>query len=113
MEQQTMSTAESNSADRLVSLLYILTSALRDEAGMPEKDACRIAESTVGMMSQRYGGEYLYCPKRHTIDRARRDDTIRSEWNGRNADDLMRRHAVSRTSLYRILAERKTVPSAP
>jgi len=108
-----MSTHETSAADRLVSLLYILTSALRDEAGMPEKDACRIAEKTVGDMSKRFGGEYLYCPKRPAMDRARRDETIRKEWNGRNADELMRRYDVSRTTLYRVLAERKTVPSTP
>jgi len=99
--------------DRLVSLLYILTSALRDEAGMSEQDACRIAESTLGVMSQRFGGEYLYCPKRQIADLARRDAAIRRDWTGRNAAELMRLYNIRRANLYRILSEGKTVQSTP
>ena len=37
------------------------------------------------------------------LTRAERDQLIRTEWNGRNTRELMRRFGISRSTLYRII----------
>ena len=37
------------------------------------------------------------------IPRAERNRIIRTEWNGRNTHELMRRFGISRSTLYRII----------
>ncbi|WP_341674964.1 Mor transcription activator family protein [Niveibacterium sp. SC-1] len=92
--------------DRSIRLLSILTSALRDEMGMPEQDAARLGEQLVRHMSTRVGGAEVYCPKRLEVDRAQRDAAILRDFTGRNLAEVCRRYGVSKTTVYRVVGER-------
>jgi Mor family transcriptional regulator len=92
--------------DTHVQLLYVLTSALRDEAGMTEQEACCIARQALSGMSKTHGGLYLYCPMRAFVDRAQRDAEIRRRFNGRNLDELQRKFGLKRRRLYQIATGR-------
>lgn len=89
--------------DAAVSFHYDLVRALREGAALPEYIATPIAEKVAASLCQRAGG--LYIPKREM--RAQRDDAVRQSFTGRNHDEVMRRHAISRATLYRILSGQK------
>ena len=56
---------------------------------IPPDAALKIAQTVLENMKQ--------------IPRAERDRIIRTEWNGRNTHELMRRFDISRSTLYRII----------
>lgn len=96
--------------DDRVSLLYLLTSALRDEAAMPETDACRIAECIVTGLAKRRGGEFIYCPstaRRTARDAQVRNAEIRARMSspGEDADSVAKAFGMSRRRVYQICAE--------
>lgn len=96
--------------DRSINLLYLLTGALQHEMGLPERDACRHAQGIVRWLAPQVGGDVVYCPKTIETDRAARDAAIRQEFNGRNRDELCRKHNISKSRLYQIVGE---IPAAP
>lgn len=91
--------------DESISIQFLLTAALVGEAGFPEEQASHIAQQVLnGFNKAGVGGERLYVPC-VVVDRRARDASIRAEFNGRNHDDLARKWDISRTSVYRIVAQ--------
>lgn len=89
--------------DAEMSLVRLLTTVLREEAGFPEQDACRIARSTLLRFSESgHGGRYMYvgtaAPKRDLVRQR-----VVTEFTGDNIPELMRAHGVSRATVYRWL----------
>ena len=54
-------------------------------------------------ISNQIGGREVYINKRPRSEYARRNAEIRGEFNGRNHDELARRHGLSRRQVYRLL----------
>jgi Mor family transcriptional regulator len=80
-----------------------LTEICRAEIGMNEAFASLHAAAILRGLSARYGGAEVYIPAE---DKTERNAAIRAEFDGRNADTLMRKYNISRTTLYRIAGER-------
>lgn len=62
-----------------------------------------LASCIVSGMRSRYVGGQIYMPKTSKSERVARDAAILAEFNGRNLDDLCRRHGVSLDTGYRII----------
>lgn len=92
-------------ADKAVTLSYIMTSALRDELGMSESDAARIAEDLLRNMSRQVGGSEIYFPKLTELERRKRHERVLRAFNGSNADDVIRAEGISRSTFYKIIAD--------
>lgn len=90
---------EKNTASQFSVLVYEMTEIVREEIGLKESLAARIAEAIVHGMQKRNGGQKIYI---HAPDKTQRDEAIRHEFNGCNLDEVMRRHNVSRATVYRI-----------
>lgn len=85
-----------------VSLRADLVRVIRESLGLPETVAVPMADELARGLQQLMGG--LYVPAREL--RETRDAAVRREFNGRNHDDIMRRHDISRATLYRIIGTR-------
>lgn len=86
--------------DAAVSLRYDIVRALRECLGLPENVATPMADHIARGLSQRAGG--IYIPKRE-ICQADRDAAVRRDFNGRNRDQVMKSHGISRATFYRII----------
>lgn len=98
-------------SDEGLSLIYLLTAALRGEAGMNEPDACRISVDVLRGLSKRCGGQYLYCPRiaraipeRPTLSRRERDKEIRARFDGRNYLELCQQYGLTERRIRQIVA---------
>lgn len=85
--------------DAAVAFRYDLVRALREGASLPEYIATPIAEKVASNLCKRVGG--LYIPKREV--REARDEAVRKDFSGRNHEEVMHKHQISRATLYRIL----------
>ncbi|MDQ7989028.1 MAG: Mor transcription activator family protein [Candidatus Dactylopiibacterium sp.] len=89
-------------ADAEITLMGLLTTALREEAGFSEQDACRLAQNVLMRASEQRGGTYLYigavAPAREQIR-----NRVRSEFTGHNHNELAARYGLHRTTVYRYL----------
>lgn len=90
--------------DQEVTLVNLFTAILRDEAGMPEPDACRIAQNFLMRTSESHGGRYLYLGTTSASREIARQRVI-AEFDGHNHAELASTHQVSRSTVYRWLAE--------
>lgn len=61
---------------------------------MPAADT--ILEKTIDVIRSQYAGESVYIGHRRTD----LPELIRKEFNGRNRDELIRKHGISRTMFY-------------
>jgi Mor family transcriptional regulator len=78
---------------------------LGQELGMHEREATPMAHALVRGLRKRYGGRRLgakdlYIP---APSKQERDDAIRREFDGTNADEVMQRHGIKRSRLYQIV----------
>lgn len=96
-------TARAHPEDARAQLHSELTEIVRSEIGMNEHFASDHAAAILRGLCTLHGGSALYIPAE---DKSARNAAIRAEFNGQNADALMRKHGVSRTTLYRIAGER-------
>lgn len=96
-------TASSHHDDARAQLHSDFTEIVRSEVGMNEHFASDIAAAIVRGLCARLGGAALYIPAE---DKRERNAAIRAEFNGRNAEAIMRRHNIGRTRLYEIIKER-------
>ena len=88
-----------------------LLAIVREDIGMNERLAGAFARVLVDGLRHRLGGQELYIP---APDRSERDASIRREFCGGNIDELMKKHALSRASIYAIAgAGRKSAKSNP
>lgn len=100
-----MSDAPVNTAvarDLEVAFRSDLVRVIRESLGLPETVAVPMADEIARGLQRMMGG--LYVPAREL--RETRDAAVRREFNGRNHADIMRRHDISRATLYRIIGMR-------
>lgn len=88
--------------DAAVSFRYELVRVIRESLGLPESIAVPMADHLASGMSRKWGGTYIPVS---AIVREARNAAILRDFTGANHTEVMRRHNVSRTSLYRILGE--------
>ena len=91
------------SEDPAAQLERDITNIVREETGMHEGIATMFSQALVRGLRRRLGGQDLYIP---APDRSERDATIRREYNGKNMEELMRRHRIGRTRFYEIINTR-------
>jgi len=92
-----------SSEDAAVQLEHDITNIVREETGMHEGIASMFSQALVRGLRRRLGGQELYIP---APDRTERDAAIRRDYNGRNMEELMRRHEIGRTRFYEIIGTR-------
>lgn len=78
------------------------TAIVREEVGMHEAFASQVARALVRGLRKRMPAQQLYIP---APDKAERDAAIRREFNGRNAEEVMRRYDIGRRRLYQIVGD--------
>ena len=93
----------SRNDDAAVSLLYEMTTIVREEIGFNEIFAAQIAEALVRGLRRRLGGDELYIPAQ---DKAERDAAIRARFNGTNRDEVCRAFGISKSRLYEIVGRK-------
>jgi Mor family transcriptional regulator len=74
----------------------------RTELGLEDARASQVARAFVLGLRRNYGAQRIYIP---CIDKTERNRSIRAEFNGTNAAQVMRRHSISRARLYQIVKE--------
>ncbi len=94
--------------DAAVQLESDFTRIVREEIGMHDHIAALFAQALVRGLRKHCGGQDLYIP---TADKSARDAQIRAQFQGDNLEEVMERHAVSRTTVYRVAGRRD--PKAP
>lgn len=83
-----------------VELLHEMTAIVQEEIGFNQLFADQIAMAIVSGLRRRRGGQEIYIP---ATDKSTRDELIRSEFNGRNRDEVCSRHGISKSRLYEIV----------
>ncbi|WP_287915798.1 Mor transcription activator family protein [Comamonas sp.] len=83
---------------------------VRAELGMHERDAFEVAKALVRGLRKRYGGMRIgsrgcaiYIP---APSKTERNAAICREFDGTNVKELMQRHGIKRTQIYRIVGAR-------
>lgn len=71
---------------------------------LPADQAAAVAFDLTEAIRQQFGGELLYIPKGDACARYQRNAQILRQFNGRNHADLARRHGLSVTKIYEVLA---------
>lgn len=89
--------------DKAAAMRNEITSAIREATGLHERFANELSDEILSRLMTRWGGDRLHVP---ACDRAARDEAIRADFNGRNHDEVCRRHGISRRTLYRLIGER-------
>ena len=86
---------------------------------MHEVEASRVAVALVSGLRKRYGGERLgrrglYIP---APSKQERNEAIRRDFDGTNADAVMKRHGIKRSTFYRVIGKGNGIgvcsPAAP
>lgn len=90
-----------------VSLLGLVSAALKDGAGVSETDAERLARGMCRYIAARYSGRRVYVAAEASALRGDIRDRIRAEFNGRNLIELMARYGVSKRTVYRYASKNK------
>ena len=98
----------SQSQDNVMQLTYDMTEIVREGLGVTEAEAARMAATIVNGMRHRYGGvrlgrRGLYIP---VPCKDERNAAICREFDGTNAQEVMRRHGIKRSTLYTIVGQR-------
>ena len=98
----------SQSQDNVMQLTYDMTEIVREGLGVTEAEAARMAATIVNGMRHRYGGvrlgrRGLYIP---VPCKEERNTAICREFDGTNAQEVMRRHGIKRSTLYTIVGQR-------
>lgn len=73
------------------------------DRGMDVARARDLAADTVEYLRLNFGGTKLYIPRGDSYIIARRNLEILREWNGRNTNELCRRHGISEARLRQIV----------
>lgn len=80
---------------------------LRLENTLPASKADDAAVAIIEDIRLRYGGCLIYIPKCDSYQRNRRNSKIIRDFNGRNQVDLARRHGLSLSTIYDIIASER------
>lgn len=96
--------------DASMQLVEEMVAIACEELGMHEREATPIAQALVRGMRKRYGGMrlggrgHIYIP---APSKTERDEAIRSEFNGVNGGEVMKRHGIKRSTLYNVIGRNK------
>ena len=91
----------SNSSTK--ALEWKLGTVIRQSAFVLDGHAEDLLESLMDGIRQEFGGGDLFIDR---IDREKRADAVRRDFNGRNRAEVCRRHGISRATFYRIIGNR-------
>lgn len=83
-----------------IELLAEVEAVVREEVGFNEHFAEQIASAITRGLRRRLGGQEIYIPAE---DKQARNEQIRADFNGRNRDEVMRKHRISKSQLYEIV----------
>lgn len=101
-------TTSAQTEDAVLQLEHDMVEIVRAELGMHEREAFSLAQAIVRGLRARYGGERLgyrgiYIP---APSKEQRNAAIRKEFDGTNVKEVMERHGIKRTQIYRIVGKR-------
>lgn len=95
-------------ADSVLQLECDLVEIARQELGISEVEALKVAQAFVHGLRKRYGGmrmggrgASIYIP---SPSKAERNKAICEEFDGTNHQEVMRRHGIQRATLYRVIS---------
>lgn len=117
MNNNTMTAGQAE--DSVLQLQYDLVEIATAELGMHEVEASRVAAALVSGLRKRYGGERLgrrglYIP---APSKQERNEAIRRDFDGTNAEVVMKRHGIKRSTFYRVIGKSNGIgvcgPAAP
>ena len=117
MNNNTMTAGQAE--DSVLQLQYDLVEIATADLGMHEVDASRVASALVAGLRKRYGGERLgrrglYIP---APSKQERNEAIRRDFDGTNAEAVMRLHGIRRSTFYRVIGKARGIgvcsPAAP
>lgn len=89
----------------LADLADLIHCRLRDL--LPPTVAADLAHGLVEDVRLKWGGGLIYIPQGARFERQQRDAAIWREFNGRNHADLARRHGLTLSCVYDILARER------
>lgn len=69
------------------------------------------AQEWIITLAHHFGGRPLYMPKGDSLKQALRDSAIWQEFTGKNVYELAGKHDMSRTQIYRIIAQQRQLTS--
>lgn len=88
--------------DFLVSFQYQLTVSIREQIGVCEAEASRMATGVMAKIRGQFGGTEVYIPKRPP--RQVQDAAVMEAFDGSNREEVCRRFGIGRRTFYDILA---------
>lgn len=91
----------SNSSTK--ALEWKLGLVIRQSAFVLDGHADDLLESLMDGIRQEFGGGDLFIDR---IDREKRAEAVRRDFNGRNRVEVCKKHSISRATFYRIIANR-------
>ena len=107
-----IATATQKHEDAAVALHYEITAIIREEVGVDEASASRLAEDITRGLRKRFTGQYLgeyYLAGGMTLrERSIRDKAIRTEFNGTNRAEVCAKYGISKARLYQIVGRNAT-----
>jgi len=88
--------------DHLAALRSEYVDLIRRDTGCDEASAMRLASECIAALRYRFAGErpYFANPK---YDPAQ----VLADFNGRNRDEVCRKHSIKRSTFYQLLRERR------
>ena len=87
----------------------IWSSLLSRRHNMDSSRSRLIARDLVIETAHYMGGRAFYLPKTDSLKRAVRDAGIYHEFNGKNTNELARKHRMSQANIYNILSKQKKI----
>lgn len=82
-----------------------IVTAITAKIGVNESIARPIAEAVLDALRETLSGRQIWIPAKSREDR---NDRIRTEFNGRNRVEIMKKHDLSRAQFYRIIGRGRT-----
>lgn len=93
--------------DKLESLRTRVVRVIREHTGLHEHLARPIAAEIIATFWQEVAGERVYVPARDPA----LPDKVRSEFNGCNRTELMKKYEISRSTFYAYIRRERSVPT--
>lgn len=88
--------------DHLAALRAEIVALMRSRTGSSEDVALKMASEIIGVLKSRFAGERIYFPApRYDIQ------AVMSDFDGRNAIDVCRKHGISIRTFYRLLRRKR------
>lgn len=88
--------------DKVEGLRTRIVRVVREHTGLHEKFALPIADQVLDSFREEFAGDHLYINGKDPD----RDTKVRTAFNGRNRDEVMKMFNISKATFYRIIGER-------